>query len=426
MFPWHAPSAYNPSVASANSTDILILSCSIGSGHMRASAAIEQGVRLLDPGRECLIVDFPREVSPKVEALLHKVYLDSLKLMPAAYGRIYRLSELQAARTGTSNRITDASERLQRLSELWDAGYEAFNTDNFPATRFRNRSLPYRTLRRLAGETGASALIAPHFYGAGILGNYKKQNPDVFAAVVLTDYVPHPMGVPPNLDLYIVADDEAAAEVEKLGAPPDRIHPTGIPIDPAFEQPADPKGVRRDLLGFPEVDEDDLPVVMVMGGGLGGGHLDAVVGSLLEASAAMRLVILCGSNERSRVHLQDLASTRGRSATFLGFTDRVRDLLAASSVLVTKPGGMSCTEALAVAIPQVLINPIPGQEEDNAAAMVRYGAAVMTERTQDVLGETLKVLTSPRHRRNIVESARAAHRPHSAESAARLVLERLR
>ena len=425
VFPSYRASAYNSRVASTKRADILMLSCSIGSGHMRASAAVEKGVNLLDPGRKCLILDFPKEVSPPIEALLHKVYLDSLKLMPAAYGRIYRMSELQAARAGTNNRITDAYERLQRISELWDAGYDAFTPENASTDRIQNRRLPLRTLGRLARETGAKAFIAPHFYGAGVLGNYKKQNPDIFAAVVLTDYVPHPMGVPPNLDLYVVADEEAAAEVEKLGAPPDRIHPTGIPIDPAFEEPSDPAGVRRDLLGFPDPEEDDLPVVMVMGGGLGGGHLDAVVTSLLEASAALHLVVLCGSNERSRVHLQEIADNRGRSATFLGFTDQVRDLLAASSVLVTKPGGMSCTEALAVAIPQVLINPIPGQEEDNAAAMVRYGAAVMTERTQDVLGETLKILTSSRHRRSIVESARTAHRPHSAEAAARLVLENL-
>jgi processive 1,2-diacylglycerol beta-glucosyltransferase len=84
---------------------------------------------------------------------------------------------------------------------------------------------------------------------------------------------------------------------------------------------------------------------------------------------------------------------------------------------------MSCTESLASGLPQVLFNPIPGQEEDNAAAMVRYGAGVMVESTEDILGETLKVLTSPNHRRQMIESARAAHRPHSAKSAARLILD---
>jgi processive 1,2-diacylglycerol beta-glucosyltransferase len=117
-----------------------------------------------------------------------------------------------------------------------------------------------------------------------------------------------------------------------------------------------------------------------------------------------------------------LAEKRRRSAIFLSFTDRVRDLMAASTVLVTKPGGMSCTEALASGLPQVLFNPIPGQEEDNAVAMVRYGAGVMVESTEDILGQTLKVLTSPNYRRQMIQSARAAHHPHSAKSAARLVL----
>ena len=114
---------------------------------------------------------------------------------------------------------------------------------------------------------------------------------------------------------------------------------------------------------------------------------------------------------------------QSRSAAFLSFTDRVRDLMAASVVLVTKPGGMSCTEALSASLPQVLFNPIPGQEEDNAAAMLRFGAGVMVEDTNDILGETLKILTSPTHRRRMVEAARAAHHPHSAKSAAQLVLD---
>ncbi len=160
-----------------------------------------------------------------------------------------------------------------------------------------------------------------------------------------------------------------------------------------------------------------------MGGGLGGGHLENVVASLLEASAAMHLVVLCGSNASTCSRLRRIADTRGRRAIFLPFTDRVRDLMAASEVLVTKPGGMSCTEALASGLPQVLVNPIPGQEEDNAAAMVRYGAGTTVDKADDVLGETLKLLTSGNHRRQMGEAALSAHRPHSARSAAKLLLE---
>jgi processive 1,2-diacylglycerol beta-glucosyltransferase len=96
--------------------------------------------------------------------------------------------------------------------------------------------------------------------------------------------------------------------------------------------------------------------------------------------------------------------------------------MAAATVLVSKPGGMSCTEALASDLPQVLYHPIPGQEEDNAAAIVRYGAGVVVQRTEEILSETLKVLTSPDHRRRLIEAARAAYRPHSARSAAGLIL----
>lgn len=393
---------------------------------MRASAALTQGVKLLAPELDCLTVDFPREVSPTTEALLRQAYLESLKLMPDVYGKIYRMAEARASRQGTINRTSDVYERLAQISELWATRYAGTHREEDPPEPYSHlpRRSGLRTLGRLAEETEAKVLVAPHFYGAGVLGKYKERNPRASTAVVLTDYVPHPVGVPPNLDLYVVADEAAAELVEKLGVPEKRIHPTGIPIDPAFEEAADVPGVRQDLLELsPKGEHDDLPVVIVMGGGLGGGHLESVVASLLEASAAMHLVILCGSNASSCERLRRIAKKRRRSAIFLSFTDRVRDLMAASTVLVTKPGGMSCTEALASGLPQVLFNPIPGQEEDNAAAIVRYGAGVMVESTDDILGETLKILTSPNHRRRMIESSRAAHHPHSATSAAKLVLD---
>src|ERR671910_792440 len=184
-----------PLASNKNNADILILSSAIGSGHMRASAAIVRGVDLLDPERTCSIVDFPHEVSPAVERLLRDAYLQALKLWPTAYGKLY-----QSSGTGQQGTL---------LQQVQTAGL--------------------RTLERLVSSTGAQALVAPHFYGAGVLGAYKEQNPEMFSVVVLTDYVPHPIGVPLNLDLYIVADDAAAENVAKLGVPEERIHPTGIP-----------------------------------------------------------------------------------------------------------------------------------------------------------------------------------------------------
>lgn len=406
--------------------DVLILSSGIGSGHMRASAALTKGVELLAPELECLTVDFPREVSPAIEALLRQAYLESLKLMPDLYGKIYRMSKIRASKQGTIRQTSDVYERISHFSEPWAARYAgSYREGDHPDIHSHHlRRSGLRTLERLTEETKPKVLVAPHFYGAGVLGKYKERNPQAFTAAVLTDYVPHPVGVPPNLDLYVVADEAAAEAVEKLGVSEKRIHPTGIPIDPAFEEAADVPGVRQDLLELPsESEEDDLPVVIVMGGGLGGGHFESVVASLLEASASMHLIVLCGSNTSSCERLRRIAKKRRRSAIFLSFTDRVRDLMAASTVLVTKPGGMSCTEALASGLPQVLFNPIPGQEEDNAAAMMRYGAGVLVESTNDILGETLKILTSPNHRRWMIESARAAHHPHSAKSAASFVLD---
>ena len=104
--------------------DVFILSSGIGSGHMRASAALTKGVELLAPELECLTVDFPREVSPAIEALLRQAYLESLKLMPDLYGKIYRMSKIRASKQGTIRQTSDAYERIAQISEPWAARYD--------------------------------------------------------------------------------------------------------------------------------------------------------------------------------------------------------------------------------------------------------------------------------------------------------------
>lgn len=323
-----------------------------------------------------------------IERTLRTAYLESLKLWPRAYGRLYRNAGGSGA--GIYSRY------------LGGAGLGA--------------------LRRLSAEHEPRALVATHFYAAGVLEGYKRENPDVFTAVVLTDFVPHPIGVPRNADLYLVADRQAADAIQSRGVPAERIDPAGIPIDPAFEEPTDPETARGDLIRAADED-DDLPVVLVMGGGLGGGTLERVVGSLIEASQAMHLVVLCGSNDHARSRLEAQARRRGHPATFMGYTDRVREIMSASTLLVSKPGGLSCSEALASGLPQVLYHPIPGNEEENAKAMVRYGAGVLAESDREVLGEVLKILTSQKTRDRMRDAAHASHRPHSARTAARLILE---
>src|SRR5215218_4738657 len=107
--------------ASNSKGDILVLSSAIGSGHMRASAALALGIGLVDPDKTCSIVDFPHQVSPAVEDLIRRTYLESLKLMPDLYGKLYRMSETRVTQQSVPSRAAELYERLQQFSETWVA-----------------------------------------------------------------------------------------------------------------------------------------------------------------------------------------------------------------------------------------------------------------------------------------------------------------
>jgi len=110
-----------------------------------------------------------------MEALLRQAYLESLKLMPDVYGKIYRMAEIRASKQGTIRWASDAYDRLAQISELWAARYAgSYREGDHPDIRSHHpRRSGLRTLGRLAEETKAKVLVAPHFYGAGVLGKYK-------------------------------------------------------------------------------------------------------------------------------------------------------------------------------------------------------------------------------------------------------------
>jgi 1,2-diacylglycerol 3-beta-galactosyltransferase len=176
---------------------------------------------------------------------------------------------------------------------------------------------------------------------------------------VVTDLVTvHRCWAAAGVGAFYVATPHAAAALSAAGIPPERIHLTGLPVRRAFAVPASAPPRHADL------------AVLLLGGGRATRTLEQACHALLAGRLPLRLVVVCGRNERLRRRL--VARVGGR-ARVLGWRDDVAALMRASDVVATKAGSATLAEAFSQARPVVIYQVLPGQEEGNVALLEQEG-----------------------------------------------------
>lgn len=316
---------------------VLVLTADIGCGHGRAAAAVALRLRTHHPHLDTRILD-ALTLCPRWFTLGYRdLYLLGAKHLPKLSGKVYDLSDRPARRRSLAHLIeTRALRRLLRSEEL----------------------------------TSADLIITTHFLTARVLSHIRGTGQlRARLAVIVTDQHPHAVWRVPHADLFCVASSAARETMLRDGIPAERVRVTGIPIDARFHEPIDQEDARA-RHGLPQ----GRPVILLSGGGLGLGGIDTALQSLVATPGRHHAVVVCGKN--AKLHRR-LSATYGQSdaVTVIGHTTRMHELMAAADLMLGKPGGLTTSEAAARGLPMVLLRPLPGQEEHNAAALTRAGVA---------------------------------------------------
>lgn len=330
---------------------VTICTASVGHGHTKAAEAVEQAVRLLEPSANVSIIDALDTAPQWFVRAYRDAYLSMIARLPSLAGWLYESSDV-----------------------IRNAG-GAFSPARI-ATGLERRSM--RRFTGLPALVDADVVICTHFLCARVLSEARASGE--FRApmsVCVTDQHPHGVWMVPHADRIMVASEDAKAMAVAKGVPSSRLVATGIPVDLQFRALPDRDRARL-VLGLPA----DRPIVLVCGGGLGLGSVEAAVRAFLDQDAIIpvHVVAVCGRNEtlRRRLKAIEVSPSRAcRSCTVLGFTKDMPLLMAASDIMVGKPGGLTTAEAAMARLPMVLLDPIPGQEERNATRLVGLGAAVL-------------------------------------------------
>ena len=368
---------------------VLILSASVGAGHVRAAQAIYLAGKELDPEADVVYHDALDFTSMAFRNVYGQAYLDLVNRAPYMLGIFYDMLDRPPSPQQKSDKLRRLVERLnlQRLlkmltSERWDI---VVNTHFLPA-------------KMIALLKRHEKLFTPQF-------------------TVTTDFETHRLWVNQPCEQYFTATEEGAAYLAHWGVPAKDIAVSGIPIDPAFGRPQDRAMVlkKHGLAG-------DRPIVLQLSGGFGVGPVEQLYRALLEVEIPLQVVVVTGRNQELRAQLEPIRSTRHRTKV-IGFTDVMHELMSVADIVVSKPGGLTTSEALASGTAIAIVNPIPGQESRNSDFLLENQVAIKINNIATLGLKLTRLLGNPALLKTYQDNARKLGRPEAAFTIARRALD---
>ena len=371
--------------------NILVLSASVGAGHMRAAQAVELALKQTAPDANVRNVDLLTLTNAAFRRIYGKAYLDLVNLAPHVLGYIYDLLDKPRSPDSKRDKLRLAIEKL--------------NLTKFTAL--------------MEDEGPWDVVVNTHFLPAELIASRRRDGKlSVPQITVTTDFETHRLWVNQPCDRYTTATEEGAAYLRHWGVPGADVSVTGIPIHPVFSERKDRAEClkRQGLIG-------DRPVVLQLAGGFGVGPIARLFGGLLEVERPLEIVVVAGRNEEVKRELEQVQVPSRHRTKILGFTDQIDELMCAADVVLSKPGGLTTSEVLARGAAMAIVNPIPGQESRNSDYLLENGAAIKINNVGTLAMKITQLLERPERLKSLKENALRIARPRAAFDVARSALE---
>ena len=374
---------------------ILILSASVGGGHLRAAEAMELALRQAAPDAAIRNIDVLTLANRAFRRIYGKGYLDFAVRAPHFLGYVYDLLDRPKDKEGEfePDRLRVALEKL--------------NMQPF--------------LRLLKSETW-DIVVNTHFLPAEIIASLRSSGRiSVPQVTVTTDFMTHRLWVQEPCEHYFAATAEGAVYLSSWGVHRERISVTGIPIHPVFcrrkrhSECLKAQGLRG-----------DRPIVLLLSGGFGVGPIEQLFQATLTVAAPIDVVVVCGRNEELAQKLAQRQPPKRHRVTILGYTTDIDELMAVADVVISKPGGLTSAEVLARGSVLAIVNPIPGQESRNSDYLLENGAAVKIGPVATLAYKIDTLLNDRQRLARLKTNARRLGRPRAAFAAAEKVLAMIR
>lgn len=369
---------------------LAILSVSTGSGHVRAAQALEKTIQ---------------ENYPEVQA----VHCDVMDYVPKLFRKIYADSYIHIV-----NRHPTLWKYMYDKSDLVEEENSAVKQLRIAIEKLNTKKLLDEMI-----ELAPDVVISTHFLPPELISKMIKDGADVPPSwVQVTDFDLHGFWVQEHMTGYFAASEEVAFKMKARGIDEKITHVTGIPIMPAFSQKLSRKECAEEL-GL----DPDMTTLILMSGGFGVGGINEIADKLLKTNLDLQIIALAGKNDELLKSLNKLAGKYKGKLAPMGFTNTIERPMTASDLAITKPGGLTTSECLAMGLPMIALSPIPGQEESNANYLMENDAGLIANDVIEVEFKVRKLLKDPSILKNMAANASRIGKPDAAKKVLKIVLK---
>lgn len=370
---------------------VIIFYASYGGGHLSAARSIKENMETNYEDIDVKLIDCMEYVNKTVNKITTKAYSEMAKKAPKTWGRVYWKSQ-----KGPLAQISTTSNKILSIK-----------------------------LYKLLKDFEPNLIVSTHPFGSQMCAYLKKHGKlNAKIATVMTDYAPHDQWLVFNkyVDYYFVSHDGMKKELHEKGIPNEKIFATGIPLSNKFLLKYDKPTILKSFCLSP-----DKKTVLFFGGGefgLGKTQTFKIFKSFVECPENIQIVAISGKNQKMKEAFENLVESLNKtdSVKILEYTNQVPELMSISDLVVTKPGGLTTTESLASGLPIVVINPIPGQEEENASYLEKNKVAIWLKKDDNVEVILKDLFSNPEKMQEMKIRARLLAKKNSTKDICKILL----
>jgi processive 1,2-diacylglycerol beta-glucosyltransferase len=369
---------------------ILVLHVSAGTGHTSAARALGEAFART-PGVDVTVQDVFDHINTPVKNTIQKGYNEISTRAQPLYSMLH-----SSINIGNPDDALSANRLMATLGRPFLIRFERYVAELRPDAIISTMQIPFHVLKAYEASAGVPGYA------------------------VITDFSVQSSWLREGVAGYFVASDLTRHILLGRNIPPEIVHVTGIPVKLEIAEPKDP-GVVRAARNLPL----DLPLITVFGGGVAVDRIRSLIEQLIASDKPSVVTAIAGRNDQLMDALSDLGDGPKVKLIKLGFIDYVDDLVAASDIVITKPGGLITSEVLARGAPIIAIDPIPGQEEWNSDVICGTGAGLQIRMPELVPPAVRMLLENPQRLADMRRYAQQVGHPRAALEVAEIVLAHL-
>ena len=371
---------------------IMIFYGSYGGGHISAAKAVKEYIENNYKNIEIQMIDCVEYVNRTLNKVTTKAYSDMAKIAPKAWGYIYKKSE-----SGIVGKFSIDINKLMAIK-----------------------------LNKLLRNFKPDYVISTHPFSSFMCAYLKKKGKcDFKLSTIMTDFAPHDQWLmyPEYVDLFFVAHEAMKSSLISKGISEEKIHSCGIPLSNRFLENYKKENILKEFKL-----QDNKKTLLFFGGGkmgLGKARTLEILKILASDFRDFQIIAISGKNKDMYDNFIQIVKSNNRedSIKVLDFTDKVPELMSISDVVITKPGGLTTTESLVSNLPIIIINPIPGQEEENAEFLENNYVGIWIKKNDNIKDKLNSILSDSNTLNKMKENIKKLAKPYSTENICKIIFD---